>query len=137
MAEGPHRTRCGVYPGTFDPVTNGHLDIVARSTRLLDRLVIGVAVSVGKAPIFEMDERVELVRAVGQRAQSAGGRERGACRRQGVRAAVIAEHGLARHVPRRALQHGVDQQAAAHVDRCADQKEDGRRDQRELDQRLT
>jgi pantetheine-phosphate adenylyltransferase len=63
MAEAPHRTRCGVYPGTFDPVTNGHLDIVARSTRLLDRLVIGVAVSVGKAPIFEMDERVELVRA--------------------------------------------------------------------------
>ena len=53
----------GVYPGTFDPVTNGHLDIVTRATRLLHRLVIGVAVNVGKEPIFPLDERVALVEA--------------------------------------------------------------------------
>jgi pantetheine-phosphate adenylyltransferase len=53
----------GVYPGTFDPVTNGHLDIVARATRLVHRLVIGVAVNIGKEPIFPLEERVELVQA--------------------------------------------------------------------------
>ncbi|KAA2215174.1 pantetheine-phosphate adenylyltransferase [Teichococcus oryzae] len=55
--------RAGVYPGTFDPVTNGHLDIIGRAARLLDRLVIGVARSGGKGPLFALDERVELVRA--------------------------------------------------------------------------
>ena len=53
----------GIYPGTFDPVTNGHLDIVARATRLVHRLVIGVAVNIGKEPIFALEERVELVQA--------------------------------------------------------------------------
>lgn len=53
----------GVYPGTFDPVTNGHLDIVTRATRLVHRLVIGVAVNIGKDPIFPLEERVELVQA--------------------------------------------------------------------------
>ena len=55
--------RCGVYPGTFDPVTNGHLDIIARAARLVERLVIGVAENIGKGPLFDADERVELVRA--------------------------------------------------------------------------
>ncbi|MBB5693536.1 pantetheine-phosphate adenylyltransferase [Muricoccus pecuniae] len=55
--------RVGVYPGTFDPVTNGHLDVIARAARLLDRLVIGVAMNAGKGPIFPIEERVELVRA--------------------------------------------------------------------------
>ena len=55
--------RIGVYPGTFDPVTNGHLDVIARAARLLDRLVIGVAMNAGKGPIFPIEERVELVRA--------------------------------------------------------------------------
>jgi pantetheine-phosphate adenylyltransferase len=54
--------RIGVYPGTFDPVTNGHLDIIARAARLVDRLVIGVALNIGKGPLFSPDERVELVR---------------------------------------------------------------------------
>jgi len=63
MAEPPPVLHVGVYPGTFDPLTNGHLDIVARATRLLHRLVIGVAVNVGKEPIFSLDERVDLVRA--------------------------------------------------------------------------
>ncbi|HEY8613534.1 MAG TPA: pantetheine-phosphate adenylyltransferase [Roseomonas sp.] len=55
--------RVGVYPGTFDPVTNGHLDVIQRAARLLDRLVIGVAMNAGKGPIFPIEERVELVRA--------------------------------------------------------------------------
>ncbi len=53
----------GVYPGTFDPVTNGHLDIIDRAARILDRLVVGVAVNAGKGPLFPLEERVELVRA--------------------------------------------------------------------------
>ena len=55
--------RIGVYPGTFDPVTNGHLDVIGRAARLLDRLVVGVAVNSGKAPLFSLEERVELVQA--------------------------------------------------------------------------
>jgi pantetheine-phosphate adenylyltransferase len=53
----------GVYPGTFDPVTNGHLDIIDRATRILDRLVVGVAMNAGKGPLFPLEERVDLVRA--------------------------------------------------------------------------
>ncbi len=63
--------RAGVYPGTFDPVTNGHLDIIGRAARLLDRLVISVARSGGKGPLFALEERVELVRA--EAAAVAGG----------------------------------------------------------------
>ena len=59
----PMPERVGVYPGTFDPITNGHLDIMGRAARLLDRLVIGVAESVTKGPLFTLDERVALVRA--------------------------------------------------------------------------
>jgi len=55
--------RIGLYPGTFDPVTNGHLDVIARAARLLDKLVVGVAISSGKGPMFTLDERVELVEA--------------------------------------------------------------------------
>ncbi|HTR18056.1 MAG TPA: pantetheine-phosphate adenylyltransferase [Acetobacteraceae bacterium] len=65
MAEPTPAPRCrtGLYPGTFDPVTNGHLDIIGRATRLVDRLVIGVATNIGKGPIFPLEERVELVQA--------------------------------------------------------------------------
>ncbi len=55
--------RIGLYPGTFDPVTNGHLDVIGRAARLLDKLVVGVAVNTGKGPLFSLEERVELVRA--------------------------------------------------------------------------
>ena len=54
--------RIGLYPGTFDPVTNGHLDIIGRAVKLVDKLVIGVAVNIGKGPLFTLDERVEMVR---------------------------------------------------------------------------
>jgi pantetheine-phosphate adenylyltransferase len=53
--------RIGVYPGTFDPVTNGHMDIIDRATRIVDRLVIGVAVNAGKGPLFSLDERVAML----------------------------------------------------------------------------
>jgi pantetheine-phosphate adenylyltransferase len=55
--------RTGLYPGTFDPVTNGHLDVIGRAARLVDRLVVGVAVNAGKGPLFPLEERVDLVRA--------------------------------------------------------------------------
>jgi len=55
--------RIGLYPGTFDPVTNGHLDVIARAARILDRLVVGVAINIGKGPLFPLEERAELVRA--------------------------------------------------------------------------
>lgn len=55
--------RIGVYPGTFDPVTNGHMDIIARATRVVDRLIVAVAVNAGKEPLFTLDERVEMVEA--------------------------------------------------------------------------
>lgn len=53
----------GLYPGTFDPVTNGHLDVIARAARLLGKLFVGVAVNTGKGPLFTLEERVDLVRA--------------------------------------------------------------------------
>jgi pantetheine-phosphate adenylyltransferase len=55
------QTRLGVYPGTFDPVTNGHVDIISRATRVVDRLVIAVAANPGKGPLFGLQERVEMV----------------------------------------------------------------------------
>lgn len=54
-------SRVGLYPGTFDPVTNGHVDIIARAATLVDKLVIGVAVNAEKAPLFTLPERVEMV----------------------------------------------------------------------------
>jgi pantetheine-phosphate adenylyltransferase len=54
--------RIGIYPGTFDPVTNGHADIIRRAIKIVDRLVIGVARNDGKGPLFATDERVEIVR---------------------------------------------------------------------------
>ncbi|MEM9057259.1 MAG: pantetheine-phosphate adenylyltransferase [Pseudomonadota bacterium] len=53
-----------MYPGTFDPITNGHLDLVRRAARLFDRIVIAVAASPGKAPTFTLTQRVELAREV-------------------------------------------------------------------------
>jgi pantetheine-phosphate adenylyltransferase len=53
--------RVGLYPGTFDPVTNGHLDIIGRAVKLVDKLVIGVAVNIGKGPLFSLEERVEIL----------------------------------------------------------------------------
>ncbi len=54
--------RTGVYPGTFDPPTKGHLDIIVRAASLVDRLVIGVATNAGKGPMFSPEERCDMVR---------------------------------------------------------------------------
>jgi pantetheine-phosphate adenylyltransferase len=56
------KQRVGLYPGTFDPIHNGHLDIIGRSLKLVDKLVIGVAINAGKGPIFSLEERVDMVR---------------------------------------------------------------------------
>ena len=54
--------RIGLYPGTFDPITLGHLDIIQRAMALVDRLVIGVAINRDKGPLFSLEERVQMVR---------------------------------------------------------------------------
>ena len=55
-------TRTGVYPGTFDPITRGHMDIIRRGAKLVDRLVIGVTTNPSKSPMFSVDERIATVR---------------------------------------------------------------------------
>ncbi len=55
--------RIGLYPGTFDPVTLGHLDIIERASALVDRLVIGVAINRDKGPMFSLEERVAMIEA--------------------------------------------------------------------------
>ncbi|MEE3360900.1 MAG: pantetheine-phosphate adenylyltransferase [Pseudomonadota bacterium] len=55
--------RTGLYPGTFDPITKGHIDIIRRATSLVDRLVIGVAINRDKGPLFTLDERVAMIEA--------------------------------------------------------------------------
>jgi pantetheine-phosphate adenylyltransferase len=53
--------RVGLYPGAFDPIHNGHVDIISRAVKLLDKLVMGVAIDTGKAPMFDIEERVAIV----------------------------------------------------------------------------
>ncbi|HEY9554598.1 pantetheine-phosphate adenylyltransferase [Allosphingosinicella sp.] len=55
-------TRTGVYPGTFDPITLGHMDIIRRGAHLVDRLVIGVTTNPAKSPMFSVEERMDMVR---------------------------------------------------------------------------
>ena len=62
--EGSISMRIGIYPGSFDPVTLGHLDIIVRASRLVDQLIIGVLVNGAKSPMFSMEERIELLRRV-------------------------------------------------------------------------
>lgn len=54
-------TRIGLYPGTFDPITNGHIDIISRAVKLVDKLIIGVAINRDKGPLFSLEERVDMV----------------------------------------------------------------------------
>ena len=67
--------RIGVYPGTFDPITNGHADIIRRALHVVDHLVLGVARNDAKGPLFSTDERVEIVRDEMQYLEN-GGAER-------------------------------------------------------------
>jgi pantetheine-phosphate adenylyltransferase len=67
--------RIGLYPGTFDPLTLGHLDIIKRATHLVDRLVIGVAINRDKGPLFGLDERVAMIESECARLGAATGTE--------------------------------------------------------------
>ncbi len=53
--------RTGLYPGTFDPVTNGHIDVIRRAAKLVDHLIIGVAINRDKGPLFSLEERVAMI----------------------------------------------------------------------------
>jgi len=57
-------TTLAIYPGSFDPLTNGHVDIISRGARLFDRIVVAILRNAEKSPLFTMDERVEITRAV-------------------------------------------------------------------------
>ena len=61
---GPPSGRLAIFPGSFDPLTNGHVDIISRGARLFDRIIVAILVNAEKAPLFSMDERVEITRAV-------------------------------------------------------------------------
>jgi pantetheine-phosphate adenylyltransferase len=54
--------RIGVYPGTFDPITLGHMDIIERGAKLVDELIIGVTTNIAKSPMFNDDERIDMVK---------------------------------------------------------------------------
>jgi pantetheine-phosphate adenylyltransferase len=59
-----HAPRIAIYPGSFDPLTNGHVDIILRGARLFDRIVVGVLHNSEKTPLFSVEERVEMAREV-------------------------------------------------------------------------
>ena len=56
-----NRAHAGVYPGTFDPVTYGHLDIIERALSIVDKLNVAVAVNIGKSPLFDVNERIDMI----------------------------------------------------------------------------
>ena len=58
--------KTAIYPGSFDPVTSGHLDIIRRAANIFDKLIVCVMVNAGKHPMFSLEERVELIRRVTQ-----------------------------------------------------------------------
>lgn len=57
-----NKRRIGLYPGTFDPITFGHIDIIKRSAKLVDHLILGISTNPSKSPLFDLEERVETVR---------------------------------------------------------------------------
>ena len=59
-----HTTRVAVYPGSFDPLTNGHVDIIQRGARLFDRIIVAILINLDKSPLFTVDARVEIAREV-------------------------------------------------------------------------
>ena len=56
--------RVAIYPGSFDPITNGHLDIITRGSKVFDKLIVGVLVNIDKVGLFSIEERVELIKRV-------------------------------------------------------------------------
>src|SRR5450755_2628265 len=64
QASPPARSVIAIYPGSFDPITNGHLDVIARGAQLAERLIVAVLKNEQKAPLFSVEERVEIMREV-------------------------------------------------------------------------
>lgn len=64
MSSDRNRPIIAIYPGTFDPVTNGHLDLIARGAKIFDRLIVAVARNLDKDPLFDVEERIEMLEAV-------------------------------------------------------------------------
>jgi len=64
MAPEKPKTVVAVYPGSFDPVTNGHLDLIARGAKIFDKLIVGITRNLEKDPLFEIQERVEMLETV-------------------------------------------------------------------------
>jgi len=62
MSTGGNKEKVAIYPGTFDPITNGHLSLVQRAIELVDNLIVAVAENAGKDPLFNHEERFQLVR---------------------------------------------------------------------------
>ena len=60
----PNEERMAVYPGSFDPLTNGHVDIILRGARIFDRIVVAILENVEKTPLFKLEERIEIAREV-------------------------------------------------------------------------
>ncbi|MDZ7331853.1 MAG: pantetheine-phosphate adenylyltransferase [candidate division KSB1 bacterium] len=56
--------RIGIYPGTFDPITNGHLDIIERAVLLFDKVIVAVTTNPAKSPLFDINERIEMIKSV-------------------------------------------------------------------------
>ncbi len=90
--------RIGVYPGTFDPIHNGHTDVIRRATLLVDRLLIAVAVNAGKDPLFTVEERTRMVEAD----------VRGLIARNATNGARIEVHPFESLLVRFAEQHGAN-----------------------------
>jgi pantetheine-phosphate adenylyltransferase len=59
--------KVAVYPGSFDPLTNGHVDLIRRGTRIFDRVLVAVLINTEKAPLFTVDERIDMIRAIFRR----------------------------------------------------------------------
>jgi len=60
--ESPEQTHTAIYPGTFDPLTNGHIDIIVRALRLFQNVIVAVSPNLRKSPLFSLDERLEMIR---------------------------------------------------------------------------
>ncbi|BDD86742.1 pantetheine-phosphate adenylyltransferase [Desulfofustis limnaeus] len=61
MNPAPHQPTTAIYPGTFDPITNGHLDLINRGLNLFDRIIVAIAINPGKAPLFSLEERCSMI----------------------------------------------------------------------------
>ena len=62
MSDKPNGESIAIYPGTFDPITNGHLDLINRGLCLFDKVIVAIAINPGKKPLFALDERIKMIR---------------------------------------------------------------------------